>query len=237
MRLWPFRKRDTNQAQPVSAPRGLPVITDFPGDLEDAETLKYYGVRALCGTLMDRHDDCRSAHPFCGPNVHRQNGDSPHMTIAHIIPQGDSNGTGIVGIYLCKAVSNMQTEEDINPFEFALRMACAGTTPHRKMTVQPVSDGSYYIRYGTVLNPTEGDHSTGRLDQETAMELRSVPEPQHTQWEYYRSQLASGPLRIVPEIHCLQVFGEWWIVDVDRERMMGQQVAALTVANSPHHSF
>lgn len=69
------------------------------------------------------------------------------------------------------------------------------------------------------------------------MEFRDFPEPAHTRWEYYESESANGPLRIVPEIHCLQVFGEWWIVDVDREKMWAEQVAALTVANSPYHSF
>ena len=232
MKLWPFGRRGTDRP-----PSDSPVITTFSGDLEDTETLKHHGVRDLCGMLMDRHDDCLLAHPFCGPNTHRQNGDTPRTAVAHIIPQSDVHGMGIIGIYLCEAVSGMQAEVDTNPFEFTLRMMCAGTTPSRKMMVQPVSDGTYHIRYGTVLDPTEGDHSTGRLNQDTAVELRSVPEPAHTRWEYYRSQLASGQLRIVPEIHCLQVFGEWWIMDVDRERMLGQQVAALTVADSPHHSF
>lgn len=237
MKLWPFRKRGTDRPQPDSVSLDSPVVTTFSGDLEDTETLKYHGVRALCGMLMDRHDDCLLAHPFCGPNVHRQNGDTSRMAVAHIIPQSSPSGADIVGIYLCEAVSGIRAEGDADPLESALRMMCARTTPSEKMVVQPMSDGSYYVRYGTILNPTEGDHSTGRLNQDTAVELRSVPEPAHTQWRYYDSQLASGRLHLVPEIHCLQVFGEWWIVDVDGERMVGQQVAALTVADSPYHSF
>ena len=232
MKLKLFGKRNTSPAPP-----DRPTISPFPGSLEDTETLKYHGIRALCGMLMDRHDDCPYAHPFCGPHVHRQGGDVASRFIAHIIPQGreSSSEADIVAIYFCKTVNGLPVAEEYDPLEFTRHMRCAETTPSRKMTAQLVSDGSYYVRYGEILNPTEGDHSTGRLNQETAVELRGVPEPAHTRWEYYDPQIASGPLRIVPEVHCLQIFGEWWIVDVDRERGARQQVAALTVANNPHH--
>ncbi len=187
--------------------------------------------------LMDRHDHCQCAHPFCGPHVHRQDGDVPGTLIAHIIPQGrdPSSEADTLAVYFCKAVSGLPVAEDHDPLKFAAHMRCAETTPSRKMTAQWVSDGSYYVRYGEILNPTEGDHSTGRLNQETAVELRGVPEPAHTRREYCEPKLAIWPLRIVPEVHCLQIFGEWWIVDVDRERGGRQQVMALTVANNPHH--
>ena len=42
---------------------------------------------------------------------------------------------------------------------------------------------------------------------------------------------------LVPTFHCLQVFGEWWVVDVDKSRGLAQQVAALEFADNPGHNF
>ena len=152
MKLWPFGKRETSRTQSATTAPNNPVITDFPGDLEDTQTLKYHGIRALCSMLMDRHDDCLSAHLFCGPNVHRQNGDIAHKVIAHIIPQGSgvSLEPDVVAMYLCNAVSAIPSDGENDLLEFVSNMLCAETTPSRKMTAQPVSDGSYYLRYGTV---------------------------------------------------------------------------------------
>ena len=199
--------------------------------------MKYHGLRALCGMLMDRHDRCQAAHPFCGPHTHLKNGDTPAMVVAHIIPQGDGSGPGpnLIGIYLCGAVSGLQAEEE-EPLEYTVRMTCAGDSPSRKMVVHPMDDGSYYVRYGAILDPVDGDHSTGRLDPSTAEEMRAVPEPAYARWEYYDVQLADGPLLTIPEFHCLQIRGEWWVVDVDKEKRAYQQLAALTVANNPDHA-
>ena len=133
MKLWPFGKLETSRTQSATTVPNNPVITDFPGDLEDTQTLKYHGIRALCGMLMDRHDDCRSSHPFCGPNVHRQNEDIPHKVIAHIIPQGGelSAKADVIAIYLCNAVSGIPNEGENDPLEFVAHMLCAETTPSR----------------------------------------------------------------------------------------------------------
>ena len=231
VKLWPFKGSRKNQPPPPA------VITPFTDDVEDTATLKYHGVRVLCGVLMDRHDACRSPHPFCGPNVHRKNGDVMVTVNAHVIPQRNPSGLSMVAIYLCQAVSELPATGEADLLEYTTHLFCAGNKPHRKMVAQLMSDGTYYVRYGTVLNPVEGDHSTGRLDQETAVELRSIPEPAYTKWEYHDIKMADGPLDTIPEFHCLQAFGEWWIVDVDREKSMRQQLAALTVADSPYHNL
>ena len=241
MKLWPFNKRSRSNDQP------LPVsareihesarIVAFSGDIEHTVTLKYHGLRALCGMLMDRHEACQAAHPFCGPNAHRKNGDTPVMLCAHIIPQRQTSGEDLIGIYLCKAVGGLRETGDIDPLEYTTQLICSEATPFRKMVAQLVSDGTYFIQYGEVLNPVEGDHSTGRLDQDTVTEFRGDPEPAYGKWEYQDIQIGDGPLRTIPEFHCLQVFGEWWVVDVDKEKLMRQKLAALSVANNPYHNF
>ena len=207
MKLWPFKGRGNGQPSPSPAPE-VRRIVPFSGDIEDTATLKYHGLRALCGMLMDRHDTCQSPHPFCGPNAHRRNGDTPVMLAAHIIPQRQISGEDLIGIYLCKAFSRLNEATDLDPLEYTTHLVCVDTKPFRKVVVQPVSDGTYYIRYGEVLNPVEGDHSTGRLDQATTVEFRGDPEPAYAKWEYQDIRMADGPLHIVPEFHCLQVFGE-----------------------------
>ena len=41
----------------------------------------------------------------------------------------------------------------------------------------------------------------------------------------------------MPRYHCLQVFGQWWLVEMDRGRGRLQQVAGLQLADSPEHNF
>ena len=235
MNFWPFRRKDDQPAPPPKAG-----VIPFSGDLTDTATLKYHGVRALCGMLMDRHDHCRiaRAHPFCGPYMHLKDDGGRLEVIAHVIPQGDESSPepNLIGIYLCKGVNGMGPVEKPDPLEYTALMMCADTKPLRKMAVQPISDGSYHIRHGEILNPVDGDHSTGRLDTSTVTELRRDPEPAYTRWEYYDIQLVDGPLVTVPEFHCLQIRGEWWVVDVDKEKRTHQQLAALTVANNPDHA-
>ena len=63
---------------------------------------------------------------------------------------------------------------------------------------------------------------------------RLDPEPAHAKWEYYKSKITEGQ-RVVPEFHCFMLRGEWWVVDIDKERQMYQQVAALEFADNPDH--
>lgn len=242
MRL-PWRRNKPNAAvagttvtpAPEPAPgSGGPYIVPFPGDLEDTATLKYHAVRALCALLMDRHDGCVSEHQFCGPHTHYSNNDMPARLIAHPIPQAMASGEDLLSIYLCQAESS-ESGDGLDPLEYAAGMVCAGRVPHRKVVAQLSSDGVYTMSVGPLLSTVRDDHSTGRLDYDRARRANSDPQPPYTKWRYYQPQLATGPLRVIPELHCLQIFGEWWVVDVDRETGAYQQVAALTVGNNPDH--
>ena len=209
-------------------------IVPFGGDMENTGTRKHHAVRALCALLMDRHDLCNSEHQFCGPHTHRKNGDSPFRLIAHPIPQAMDSGEDLLGIYLCQASSNM-SGDGINPLEYTASLFCTNRVPHRKAVAQLCDDGSYYISIGPMLDTVLDDHSTGQLDQAKARRANSHPEPTFTRWEYYEPLIAKGPLRVIPEFHCLQVFGDWWVVDLDREAGAYQQIAALAVGNNPDH--
>ena len=41
----------------------------------------------------------------------------------------------------------------------------------------------------------------------------------------------------MPEFHCLNAIGQWWILDVDRVRGRAQQVVAMEWADNPEHNF
>ena len=218
----------------------------FGSDLEDFTVLRHHGIRALCGALMDRHAACRSPHPFCG----QEDRDGVHEFVAEVIPQGspDSNVPDLIGIYLCKASAsaNMNTEETWDPMEYIIRMVPTEPAPNRKLVVPPPQGGTYAAMYGPILNPVEGDYSTGRIDPANARPLNCNPEPQHCRWKYWESGLNWGDWR-VPRFHCLHVHSEWWIVDIVDEhtvekdgpglRRLYQQVAALDFADNPEHNF
>ena len=100
-----------------------------------------------------------------------------------------------------------------------------------------MSDGTNRGELGSLANPVEADYSSGRLDRSVPTELlRLDSQPSHAKWEYFDSQVTKGQA-VVPEFHCLMLRSEWWVVDVDRERQMYQQVAALEFADSPNHRF
>ena len=206
----------------------------FGGDLEDFTVLRHHAVHALCGVLMDRHTDCRSPHPFCGPG-HWNNGDVPTRLIAQAVPQTSAQGQDLIGIYLCPAdgpVDSSGQQQDV--VEFVTRLTYTRSTPDRKLVIFPPKDGVYPVQYGPIVNPVEGDYSTGQIDQSRQIPFRSDPEPSHCRWQYWDSHLTKGDW-LIPTFHCLQVFGEWWVVDVDRTRNIAQQVAALDFADNPDH--
>ena len=218
----------------------------FGGDLEDFTVLRHHAIRALCGALMDRHAACRSPHPFCG----QEDRDGVHEFIAEVIPQGspDSNVPDLIGIYLCKASAsaNMNTEGTWDPMEYIIRMVPTEPAPNRKLVVFPPQGGTYAAMYGPILNPVEGDYSTGRIDPASARPLNCNPEPRHCRWKYWESGLNRGDRR-VPRFHCLHVHGEWWIVDIVNEHTVEEdgpglkrlyhQVAALDFADNPEHNL
>ncbi len=208
----------------------------FPPDVGEIAVLKYHGLRALCGAFMGRHSACRSPHPFCGEMP--DPGNSLQL-IAHVITQmSQSDGTLFPAIYLCRSEIKKSGDDigELGPMEFALSMDYADETPNRKMAVNLVSDGTYLVQYGPIVNPVERDYSTGRLDQNSVRELYCNPEPSHTQWHYWESEL-SAEQTVVPEYRCIQSGGQWFVVDVDRNRGLAQQVAWLQVADDPEHNF
>jgi len=166
--------------------------------------------------------------------------------IAEVIPQGseDSRSPDLIGVYLCKASASahMSGEEKWDILEYITLMTPTEPVPNRKLVVYLPQDGTYRAMDGPILNPVEGDYSTGRFDPANARPLNCNPEPRHCRWKYWESSLDRGDWR-VPRFHCLQVFGEWWIVEVDLRRVgqqaavRYQQVAALDFADTPDHNF
>ena len=233
MRL-PWKKRK-ERAIPKPAP-------SFDGDLQNSAALQHHAVRALCGVLMNRHTACRSPHPFCGIDGHRKNGDRPQMIIAEAVPQIAPNRADLIGIYLSRANDMTDhTEEEKDILNSVVHLAPVDPVPFRKLVVTAPTEGIYPVMYGTILNPVEGDYSTGSIDPATARELTSNSEPTHCKWWYRHSdfitQETSPGMLPVLRFHCMQVFGEWWVVEVDWNQGRAQQVAALKFADNPEHNF
>lgn len=240
MRL-PWRKKSKSDPgdahDSVQEPRGA---ASFGGDLLDFTVLRHHAIRALCGALMERHTACRSPHPFCGIRGHQRDGDTHAMLIAEAIPQGAAGAStpDLIGIYLTGATAAPAKEgggeEDI--MEYITRMNPAQPVPWRKLVVYPPESGTYPAVYGPILNPVDGNYSAGSIDPENARPLTCNPEPRHCRWRYWESDLTRGN-RMVPRFHCLQVFGQWWVVDVDLRRGAFKQVAGFDVADNPEHNY
>ena len=253
MKLWPFQRQE-NEEDPDILPtpastsstaetesEAAETVTTIPfsGDIEDTATIKYHGARALGAFFMDRHSACREKHPFCGPQGHYKNGETPAQLVAHVIPQMNESGDDLIAIYLCKAEGSISSTGGgtLDPFEYTAWLNCIEPESRRKLVVQLQSDGSYRLHYGPVLNPVEDDHSTGRIDTSQSWYSSCNPEPPAVKWEYRDIGIADGKLRVVPSFRCLQVFGEWWVVDTDGERRAYQQIAAFDYADNPNHDL
>ena len=204
--------------------------TIVPFTSQELPYAKYHGLRALCGLFMDRHSACTTC-PFCGSI---DDADTLQL-IVHVEMQTDAReGEPLLALYFCKAKLPDNVEAD-SIEKWASWLQYAEAVPSRKAVVQPLDSGSYYAEYGPIANATEGDYSTGALDREGwTLYYHCDPEPAHARWQYWESEVTPQQ-KVVPEFRCLQVRGEWWIVDIDRERRMVQQVAAMTVAESPDH--
>ena len=252
MKLWPFRGRKNEESPRLkpaarqmpattgtkSNPSGKATIVPFPGDVENTANLKYHGVRALGAFLMDRHTECREQqHPFCGPYGHYKNGDVPVQFVAHVIPQMNQSGEDLIAIYLCKAEGGISNTggETLHPFEYTAWLNCVEPESRRKLVVQLLSGGSYLLHFGPVMNPVDSDHSTGRIDASQSWYSSCSPEPPDVKWEYRDSGTAGGKLRVVPSFRCLQVFGEWWVVETDPVRRTARMAAAFDLADCPAH--
>ena len=227
------RKPSKPQLQPhtaVAVAFGTPGKPTMVVSFESSELpyIKHHALRALCGLLMDRHSDCQVC-PFCGDS------DAMIQVIVRVEGQVDAvSKAPVVALYFCKATEVVG--DNMDPVrDWAFRVGYAESTPFRKAVVNLLGDGSYFAEYGPIANPTEGDYSTGQLDRTApTYSFRCVPEPTHTQWHYWESELTANQ-RTVPEFLCLRLRGEWWVIDRDIEESGVQQVAALTVADNPAH--
>ena len=244
MRL-PWRRKP--EANPSAADSEPDEVATF-GDLEDFAVLRHHAIRALCGTLMDRHTDCRSPHPFCGVPGHR-GGEAGELIqlIAQAVPQGsaDTDVPNLIGIYLTRAIHGEikegERDKEIHPMEYLARMVPRDSVQSRKLVVWPPKNGIYPVEYGRILNPSEGGYPTGSMDQNTNRPINDCnPEPKHCRWRYWESGNSGRNLQgdlLIPEFRCLQVNGEWWVADVNAAQGSIQQVAGLDWADSPRHNF
>ena len=241
----PWRRKP--KANPSAADSEPDEVATF-GDLEDFAVLRHHAIRALCGTLMDRHTACRSPHPFCGVSGHR-GGDAGELIqlIAQAVPQGsaDADVPSLIGIYLTRAIHGEikegERDKEIHPMEYIARMVPRDTVQSRKLVVWPPKNGTYPVEYGRILNPAEGGYPTGSMDQNTNRPINDCnPEPKHCRWRYWESENSGRNLQgdlLIPELRCLQVNGEWWVADVNAAQGFIQQVAGLDWADSPRHNF
>lgn len=245
MRLWPFgsRRNQPRRGNQRPGPDDIvitgPAVVPFPADTFELPNAKHHGLRSLVGLLADRRSDCRLQHPFCGAPPGP--GEGYLLVVAFATSQEDGNtGDPVMALYLCRALPAAifsKAKGEINPLEYTASLAPQNSVPDSKVVVNLLEDGTYRGELGSVANPVEGDYSTGRLDRSVPTEvLRLNPQPSHARWEYYESKVTGGQ-RVVPEFHCFMLRGEWWVVDLDRERQMYQQVAALDFADNPRHSF
>ena len=246
MRFWPFGskrnppRREHQRPEPddVLVPTG-PQVVPFSADTFELPNAKLHGLRSLLALHADRHSACHLQHPFCGTPPGPGEGALTLVAFA-TSQQDETSGDPVVALYLCRAEPAPRyahADSDVDPLEYTAFLTPRDNVPNSKILINMLSDGTYRGELGSIANPVEGDLSTGRLDRTVHTELlRLDPEPLHTKWEYYESRVTEGQA-VVPEFHCFMLRGEWWVVDIDRERMMYQQVAALEFADSPNHRF
>ena len=258
--LWPFRNRRPTQA-PAAPPRTIArnLVTDyndvhlteghlsnlipaeclspvpFPASIIQIPDLKHHGLRALCGAMMERHSKCSMGHPFCfDPD---ESPDDPVLFIAEVGFQRVSADPDnfVIANYLSRAESRItEPENPVHPFDYAVSLTFAGTVPETMMTVQMLPGGNYFVRYGAIFDPIPGDYSTGTIDPANWCTLYCDPEPPHAKITYWPSEITEGQ-QVVPRFRCMMLRGEWWIVDCDDGRGMGQQVAGIEVSDHPDH--
>ena len=198
MKLWPFGKRKTQEQAGVMVPSPytVPDIVPFPDEVYDVPGMKLHGLRALCGAMMDRHDSCRSPHPFCGTHWYRE--DIVGEIIVHVQQQHNPEYGSILGIYLCRATRPDALAETpaADRLDYARSLIYMDKVPIMKMAVFLVSDGTYLAKYGYIANPVEGEYSTGALDPFDVRTFNCNPEPTHAKWEYWDSDLSEGQVAI-----------------------------------------
>ena len=205
------------------------------GNLEDFEVLRRHSLNALCGALMDRRTDCEKSHPFC-VSGHTQNGDDFIELIAQAVPNKDAGGGDLIGIFLSYAKGHNDGSGQQDIMEYILSFTTQ-TPPARKLVVSPpTAEGWYPAYYGIVSNyGSDPSYPTGQLDPKKAViSVNCESRPEHCRWEYPDNELETSG-RFVPTFHCLQLFGDWWVVEVDKTSGKAQKAAALEFADNPKH--
>lgn len=229
--------------RPRSRNRNQAVYASF-GDLRDLKVLRNQSLRALCGVLMDQHSDCLlEAHPFCGP---KDDGNAMRL-VAQATQQRTGTNAPLIGVYFYPAqgpatgpaespADGTQGEQGIDPLVYAARLSSSQPEPTLKLVVSPrdANDGKYPALFGPVSGAVGGDIPGGSLAPGDCWSVDCDPSPAYCRWHYWESEipLTTGML---PRFHCLQISGEWWIVESYPAQGVAQQVAALDLADNPNH--
>ncbi|MCY3691994.1 MAG: hypothetical protein OXH30_08360, partial [Chloroflexi bacterium] len=241
MKFWPFGKRTISES-----PSPVPLC---PFSEIDRKTpiLKYHALRALGGWLQDRHDDCRSPHPWCGDGP-----ENPARSfIAEAIHQIDGNtGEPILAIYLIQVTFDTippkgPLPEEKEVLQFMAAWYPASDTPFGKLVISESinDDGTYVAYYGSVRDPVPGTFATGGLDPEGDIRsFRCNPYPDRGQYWYRDASFIPDETRC-PRFYCLEMQNEWWIADAeislqrDTLWVATHHVAAIAKVDNPEHNF
>ena len=144
----------------------------------------------------------------------------------------------MLALYLCRATRPVDSDQTktVDAVEYAASLTYRDAVPFRKMAAFMRADGTYEARYGQVANPVEGNYMTGAIDQDDVRTFRCDANADHAKWQYWDSDLTEEQVDW-PEFCCVQVYGEWFVVDMDRSQGEGQLVARIQVANNPDHNW
>ena len=258
MKLWPFRKKgpagvseeemltrypelslpltplDTSSSQQLKEKELK--IGSFSEELNTIQGMKYHGLRALCGALMNRDDDCEYLHPFCGLDR-----DGLQITLIANISWGyDTGGKAILGITLSRASDggrfsrSIPTSKVDELIEYTARLTYSDSVPFSLMVVYQLRNGNYLANYGRAIDTVPNNRFVGIVDPEEHTPLYCDPEPQRVNHLYHDDIITLGQEE-EPEFHCLGINGSWWVVDVDRTRGIHALAAGLEIVNHPEH--
>ena len=151
-----------------------PEVVPFPADTFELSNAKRYGLRSLVGLLADRHKECQLPHPFCGPPPGPGEG---FLTLVKRLRRLSRREPAETPSWPCTSVRPILQEKyatadsEVDPLEYTAFLAPRENVPNSKVVINLLSDGTYRGELGSIANPVEGDHSTGRLDRTISTEL------------------------------------------------------------------
>ena len=236
-----FRLFGKNGNDPGSSKEKERQTLSFDKDFLDPGVFRHHALRILCGAFMDRHSDCRSPHPFCGPG-HRGSGDVVNLMIAHAMPEtsGETRDE-VIGIYLCRAsatsLEGIKVDDYLN---LSTRLEHADSAPVRKLLSVPPADGKFSVLCGPLLDPVKGEFMKGNIDPDNVRTYICDPEPPHCRWQYWDTELTADLAwegRLAPTYHCIQARGEWWVFEIDYEHGEARIAAVTELADNPEHNY